>query len=155
MHDEVVVFRGGRMSYWRGRGKSRGRCMNTEERSKSERYVPRNCEISEEYHQAWRIDLSVVSPVPSTRLRHTGLNRRRHGRISRGGDQSWVVWPRVKICRPVAIRVATMTHCHLLTYLVIFLRVSFIVTCLLPLAIRLAVDTDCQHGYINSVYQTQ
>jgi hypothetical protein len=48
-----------------------------------------------------------------------------------------------------------MTHSLLLTYLVISLRVSFIVTCLLPLAIRLAIDTDYQYVDINSVYQTQ
>jgi hypothetical protein len=48
-----------------------------------------------------------------------------------------------------------MAHYLLLTYLVIFLKVSFIVTRLLPLAIRLAVDSDRQHRDINSVYQTQ
>ena len=47
------------------------------------------------------------------------------------------------------------SHHDFLTYLVIFIKVSFIITRLLPLAIRLAVDSDCQHRDIKSVYQTQ
>jgi hypothetical protein len=46
---------------------------------------------------------------------------------------------------------------HHLSYffLVVYLKVSSIVTCLSPLAIRLAVDTDYQHGINYTVYQTQ